>query len=144
MSNLPECSTFQNLRHYFDYPVDICSAGLPIANAEHAYSDGHAKLRRRRRPRRYDTSIQQQIFKLSSFLEAGRAALKGGDLDRAERYFEWAVHYRLDAPSSHEGLGDYYVAAHNMPAAKHSYEAALQRKPNDESVARKLAKLSRG
>ena len=92
----------------------------------------------------YDRSIQRRIFKLSAFLEAGQVALERQDLDRAKRYFEWAAHCRPDAPGSHEGLGDYYVAVHNMPAAIDSYEAALQRKPNGESIKRKRAKLGRG
>jgi Tfp pilus assembly protein PilF len=70
--------------------------------------------------------------------------LERRDLDRAKRYFEWAVHCRPDAPGSHEGLGDYDIAVHNIPAAIRSYEAALQRKPNGASVKRKLSKLGRG
>jgi tetratricopeptide (TPR) repeat protein len=92
----------------------------------------------------YDKSIQRRVFKLSAFLAAGQAALERRDLDRAKRYLEWAVHCRPDAAGTHEGLGDYYVAAHNLPAAIHSYEAALQREPNGASVKSKLAKLGKG
>jgi Tfp pilus assembly protein PilF len=92
----------------------------------------------------YDKSIQRKVFKLSAFLAAGRAALEGRDLERAKRYLEWAVHCRPDAAGTYEGLGDYYVAAHNPPAAIHSYEAALQREPNGASVKKKLAKLGQG
>ena len=65
------------------------------------------------------------------------------DLERAKRYLEWAVHCRSDAAGTHEGLGDYYVAIHDLPAAIHSYEAALQRAPNGASVKMKLAKLGK-
>jgi tetratricopeptide (TPR) repeat protein len=92
----------------------------------------------------YDRSIQRRVFKLSAFLAAGQAALVGRDLERAKRYFEWAVHCRPDAAGTHEGLGDYFVAVHDPPAAIHSYEAALQREPNRASVKRKLAKLGKG
>jgi hypothetical protein len=92
----------------------------------------------------YDTSIQRRVFKLSAFLAAGQAALERRDLERAKRYLEWAVHCRPDAAGTHEGLGDYYVAVHNLPAAVQSYEAALQREPNGASVKKKLAKLGKG
>ena len=91
----------------------------------------------------YDESIQRRVFKLSSFLAAGQAALEHRDLDRAKRYLEWAVHCRPDAAGTHEGLGDYYVAVHNLPAATQSYEAALQREPNGASVKTKLAALGK-
>ena len=92
----------------------------------------------------YDKSIQRKVFKLSAFLAAGQAALERRDLERAKRYLEWAVHCRPDAAGTHEGLGDYYVAAHNPSAAIHSYEAALEKDPNRASVKRKLAKLGKG
>jgi hypothetical protein len=92
----------------------------------------------------YDKSIQRKVFKLSAFLAAGQAALNGRDLERAKRYLEWAVHCRSDSAGTHEGLGDYYVAAHDLPAAIHSYQAALQREPNGASVKTKLAKLGKG
>ncbi len=92
----------------------------------------------------YDKSIQRRVFKLSAFLAAGQAALERRDLERAKRYFEWAVHCRPDAPGTHEGLGDYHVAAHDPAAAIHSYEAALQKEPNRASVKKKLAKLGKG
>ncbi len=92
----------------------------------------------------YDKSIQRKVFKLSAFLAAGQVALDGGDLERAKRYLEWAVHCRSDAAGTHEGLGDYYVAVHNPTEAIRSYEAALQRQPNGVSVKKKLAKLGRG
>jgi tetratricopeptide (TPR) repeat protein len=91
----------------------------------------------------YDKSIQRKVFKLSAFLAAGQAALEGRDLERAKRYLEWAVHCRPDAAGTHEALGDYYVAVHDLPAAIHSYEAALQRKPDGASVKMKLAKLGK-
>jgi len=91
----------------------------------------------------YDKSIQRKVFKLSAFLAGGQAALKGKDLGRAKLYLEWAVHCRPDAASAHEGLGDYYVAAHDPQAAIHSYEAALQREPNGTSVKKKLATLGK-
>jgi tetratricopeptide (TPR) repeat protein len=92
----------------------------------------------------YDRSIQRRVFKLSAFLAAGQSALESRDLERAKSYLEWAVHCRADAAGTHEGLGDYFVAAHDPSAAIHSYEAALQREPNRVSVKRKLAKLGKG
>jgi len=92
----------------------------------------------------YDKSIQRKVFKLSAFLAAGQAALESGDLERAKRYLEWAVHCRPDAAGTHEGLGDYYVAAHDPAAAIHSYESALQKEPNRASVKKKLAKVGKG
>jgi hypothetical protein len=65
------------------------------------------------------------------------------DLERAKRYLEWTVHCRPDAAGTHEALGDYYVAVHDLPAAIHSYEAALQRGPDRASVKMKLAKLGK-
>jgi tetratricopeptide (TPR) repeat protein len=91
----------------------------------------------------YDKSIQRKVFKLSAFLAAGQAALERRDLERAKRYLEWAVHCRPDAGGTHEGLGDYYVAAHDPAGAIHSYESALQKEPNRESVKKKLAKLGK-
>ena len=92
----------------------------------------------------YDKSIQRKVFKLSAFLAAGQAALESRDLERAKRYLEWAVHCRPDAAGTHEGLGDYHVAAHDRSAAIHSYEAALQREPNRASVKKKLATFGKG
>ena len=92
----------------------------------------------------YDASIQRRVFKLSAFLAAGQAALESRDLERAKRYLEWAVHCRPDAAGTHEGLGDYYVAARDRSAAIHSYEAALQREPNRASVKKKLATFGKG
>jgi len=92
----------------------------------------------------YDKSIQRKVFKLSAFLAAGQAALERRDLERAKRYLEWAVHCRPDASGAHEGLGDYFVAAHNPAAAIRSYGAALQKEPNRASVKKKLEKLGKG
>ena len=92
----------------------------------------------------YDKSIQRKVFKLSAFLAAGEAALENRDLERAKRYLEWAVHCRPDAAGTHEGLGDYYVAARNPSAGIHCYEAALEKEPNRASVKKKLAKLGKG
>jgi protein O-GlcNAc transferase len=92
----------------------------------------------------YDKSIQRKVFKLSAFLAAGQAALESRDLERAKRYLEWAVHCRPDAAGTHEGLGDYHVAAHDPSAAIHSYEAALLKEPNRVSVKKKLVKLGKG
>ena len=89
----------------------------------------------------YDESVRRKIFKLSAFLAAGRAALDRKDIDRAKRYLEWAVYCRPDAAETHEALGDYYVAVHDVPAAVQSYKAALQRKPDSTSVKKKISNL---
>ena len=89
----------------------------------------------------YDTAIQRSVIKLSGFLDAGADELRRQDFARAKRYYEWAVHCRADAPGAHEGMGDYYVAVGNAPAAIRSYQMALQRDPKLSSAKEKLARL---
>ena len=89
----------------------------------------------------YDRAIERRAFKLSGFLDAGADELKRQDIARAKRYYEWAVYCRADSPGAHEGLGDYYVAVGNVPAAVRSYQTALQKDPRLYSAKEKLARL---
>jgi tetratricopeptide (TPR) repeat protein len=92
----------------------------------------------------YNAAIERRVFDLSAFLAAGQAALQHRQWEPAKRYFEWAVHCRGDAARAHEGLGDYYVAVNDVPAAVRSYEMALQKEPARAAVKEKLAKLAKG
>ena len=89
----------------------------------------------------YDTAIERRVIKLGGLLEAGAEALARREWPRAKRYFEWAVYCRADSAGAHEGLGDYFVAINDLPAAGSSFETALQKNPNLASAREKLAKL---
>jgi len=91
----------------------------------------------------YDRSITEKIFKLNSFIAAGHLALERQELERARRYFEYAVRCRPDSPRPHEGLGDYYAAAGDTGAAARAYENALSRDQTYAPAREKLAKLDR-
>lgn len=88
----------------------------------------------------YDKAIEAGVFKLSSFLAAGRAALENQDQRRAKAYLEWAVSCRPDSPRTHEGLGDYYAAVGDAGAAVAAYEAALRADPGHAPSRGKLEK----
>ncbi len=89
----------------------------------------------------YDESMRAGIFKLNSFLAAGRLALKGRQPERARRYFDYAVRCRPDSPRAHEGLGDYFAAVNETQAAVRAYEAALQADTAYSPARDKLRKL---
>lgn len=89
----------------------------------------------------YDTAIERKVIKLGGLLEAGAEALARREWPRARKYFDWAVYCRADSAGAHEGLGDYYAAVNDLPAAARAYETALQRDPNLASAKEKLVRL---
>jgi tetratricopeptide (TPR) repeat protein len=90
----------------------------------------------------YDESIRSSVFKLNSYLGAGQLALEQRMLERAKRYFEYAVRCRPDSPKTHDGLGDYYAAIDETQAAAQAYVTALQKDPNYSPAREKLANLT--
>jgi tetratricopeptide (TPR) repeat protein len=91
----------------------------------------------------YDTAIKLKVIKLGGLLDAGQEELGRQHLDRAKRYFDWAVHCRPDSAKAYEGLGDYYMAVNDRQHARESYMAATQKEPASDSAKTKLVQLSR-
>jgi cytochrome c-type biogenesis protein CcmH/NrfG len=92
----------------------------------------------------YDTAIKLKVIKLGGLLDAGEEELGRHNLDRARRYFDWAVHCRPDSAKAYEGLGDYYLAINDRQHARDSYETATKKEPASDSAKAKLAQLSQG
>jgi tetratricopeptide (TPR) repeat protein len=80
---------------------------------------------------------------LGGFLDAAAAELKRGDLARAKKYYEWSVYCRGDAAEGYEGLGDYYAAVHQIPAAVQNYQLAIARDSQRAAPRDKLAQLQK-
>ncbi len=92
----------------------------------------------------YDLSLQNGVFKSSSFLYAGYLALEMRETERAKLYFETRLLIHPNNPNSFDCMGDYYLAVDDRELAIEYFQKAISIDPEFESSREKLENLLRG